>query len=140
MHRLSNVINLLQFISKYRYIAFHSSNWIAVIYEILCTYQYFKYVVYVVFHSWSRWHRHNLSQTLWYSFQKSDDVDAIKTEIEECGGLDTMEAYQDHEDKDLVDKVNEILYNYFSDSLDLDLPIPLFEDIDNDCNENYQDK
>jgi hypothetical protein len=60
-----------------------------------------------------------------------DDVEAVCTMIEECGGLDKLEALQNHENEDIYKLVYEIIDTYFgggSDDEDLDIaPVPTEE-------------
>lgn len=52
-----------------------------------------------------------------------DEVDTICTYIEECGGLDKLEALQNHENEDIYKLVYDIIDTYFSASEDEDIGI-----------------
>jgi len=52
-----------------------------------------------------------------------DEVDTICTLIEECGGLDKLEALQNHENEDIYKLAYEIIDSYFGGSDEEDLGI-----------------
>ena len=51
--------------------------------------------------------------------KSSDDVDSVAQVIEECGGLDKIEALQSHENPDIYQLAFDIIERYFSEDLDV---------------------
>ncbi|XP_060521920.1 importin subunit alpha-1 [Cylas formicarius] len=59
---------------------------------------------------------------------KTGEVEKVAILVEECGGLDSIEALQTHDNEKIYEKALSIIENFFSDNQAEDMPAPQAED------------